>query len=307
MTVLKRAGKATARLSTQVVVPTASRVRPRRGLGLIQTAGWATMAPSRTGGIRFIFFPHRGAGAPAAGQGSESCRMTTDRIYQHVHVGPIRLLQESLALMGSDYWMFLALTFVGMIIGSIVPLVVYGPMVCGIYLCYLRRMQGKKADFETLFQGFDYFVESLIATLLISLVTIVVIVPCGLVFMALLIGAAVSGSDAHGVTLAVLLLLLPLMILVSLVMTSLFLFVYPLIVDRGYAAVPAIKASCRAVWANLGGIVLLMVVYGVLSMVAALACGIGTLFFTPVLFGALTIVYRQIFPPQRPPLANAVN
>ncbi len=94
--------------------------------------------------------------------------MEAERIFQKVHVAPARLLQQSVSLMGDDYWMFLAITFVGMVIGSVVPVVIYGPMVCGIYLCYLQRMRGKKASFETLFQGFDFFVESLIATLLVA-------------------------------------------------------------------------------------------------------------------------------------------
>lgn len=227
--------------------------------------------------------------------------MTTDRVYQQVHVAPVRLLQQSVSLMGDDYWMFLAITFVGLVIGSVVPLVIYGPMVCGIYLCYFQRMRGKKADFETLFKGFDYFVESLIATLLVTLATLVLIAPCALLLIVSMVGIAVSGQDSGPAVLVVMLVLVPILMLVSLVVSSLFLFVYPLIVDKQYAAVPAITTSCRAVWANLGGILLLLVLCGLISCVAALACGIGTLFFTPVMFGALTILYRQIFP-ERPPV-----
>ncbi len=80
-----------------------------------------------------------------------------------------------------------------------------------------------------------------------------------------------------------------------------FLFVYPLIVDKRLTAVPAISTSCRAVWANLGGIVLTMFLYGIIACASVLACGIGTIFVTPVMFGALAILYRQIFP-ERPPL-----
>jgi uncharacterized membrane protein len=229
--------------------------------------------------------------------------MATDRVYQRVHVAPMRLLQESVSLMGDDYWMFLLITFVGMMLGSVVPLVIYGAMICGIYLCYLQRMRGKRADFETLFRGFDYFVESLIATLLVTLATIVLISPCILLLIVSMIGIAASGRDAGPVAAVVLLVLVPLLILVSLVVSALFIFVYPLIVDKQYTAIPAIQASCRAVWANLGGILLLLVFYGVLYCAAVLACGIGTLFFAPVLFGALTILYRQIFP-ERPPMGG---
>lgn len=227
--------------------------------------------------------------------------METERIFQKVHVAPARLLQQSVSLMGDEYWMFLAITFVGMIIGSVVPLVIYGPMACGIYLCYLQRMRGKKASFDTLFQGFDYFVESLIATLLITLASLVLMAPVALLIVAVVVAAAMAGEHAGPTVLAVSFVCVPFLMLLSLVVSSLFIFVYPLIVDKQLTAVPAISTSCRAVWSNLGGIVLTMILYGIIACASMLACGIGTIFFTPVMFGALAILYRQIFP-ERPPL-----
>lgn len=229
--------------------------------------------------------------------------METECIFQKVHVAPARLLQQSVSLMGDEYWMFLAITFVGMVIGSVVPLVIYGPMACGIYLCYLQRMRGKKASFDTLFQGFDYFVESLIATLLVALAWLVLIAPVALLFVVIVVAAAMAGEHG-GVTVFVIgigIVLVPILALLSLVVSSLFIFVYPLIVDKQLTAVPAISTSCRAVWSNLGGIILTMFLYGIIAFAAVLACGIGTILFTPVMFGALAILYRQIFP-ERPPL-----
>ena len=226
--------------------------------------------------------------------------METERIFQKVHVAPARLLQQSVSLMGDEYWTFLAITFVGMVIGSVVPLVIYGPMACGIYMCYLQRMRGKKASFDTLFQGFDFFVESLIATLLVALASLVLMAPVAVLFVVVVVGAAMAGDHAVPVVLAIVFVFVPFLILVCLVVSSLFLFVYPLIVDKRLTAVPAITTSCSAVWANLGGIVLAMILYGIIAGASVMACGIGTIFVAPVMFGALTILYRQIFP-ERPP------
>lgn len=227
--------------------------------------------------------------------------MEADRIFfQKVHVAPARLLQQSVSLMGDEYWTFLAITFVGMVIGAVVPLVIYGPMACGIYLCYLQRMRGKKPSFDTLFQGFDFFVESLIATLLVAVASLVLMAPLAVLFVVVVVGAAMAGDHAVPAVLAIIFILVPFLILICLVISSLFLFVYPLIVDKRLTAVPAITTSCSAVWANLGGIVLAMVLYGILACASVMACGIGTIFVTPVVFGALTILYRQIFP-ERPP------
>jgi len=233
--------------------------------------------------------------------------MVTEPVYQRVHVAPIRLLQQSLSLMGGEYWLFLALTLVGMLIGSVVPLVLYGPMMCGVYLCYLQRMRGKRADFETLFKGFDYFVESLIATILVWLATMVLLVPFVVLMVIVMVGAAVAGEEVGPIVLLVVFaVLVPVFVLITMIVSSLFLFVYPLIVDKQYTAMPAIAASCRAVWANLGGMLLLMIVYGVIAVIAVLPCGIGSIFFTPMLFGALTVLYRQIFP-EHPPLAYPIS
>jgi hypothetical protein len=42
--------------------------------------------------------------------------------YQKVSVAPLALLKQSLALMGDQYWLFLGITFVGMLIASLAPM-----------------------------------------------------------------------------------------------------------------------------------------------------------------------------------------
>ncbi len=69
-------------------------------------------------------------------------------------------------------------------------------MACGIYLCYLQRMRGKKASFDTLFQGFDFFVESLIATLLVALASLVLMAPLAVLFVVVVVAAAMAGDHA---------------------------------------------------------------------------------------------------------------
>ena len=207
-------------------------------------------------------------------------------------------------MLGSEYWMFLALTLVGMVISSLVPVLIVGPMVCGIYLCYLQRMRGKSADFETLFRGFDYFLESLLATLLVAVASVVLIAPGAIVLVITLVGASLAGEQA-GVLVTVLSIVgvSAALVLWSFVVSALFLFVYPLIVDKNLTAVPAVLTSCRAVWANLGGVLLAMILFAVIACAGVLACGIGTVFVVPVIYGAKALLYRQIFP-ERPPVAE---
>lgn len=65
--------------------------------------------------------------------------MTMDEeiVAQKVPLRPIELLKEGRQLVGEQYWLFVGITFVGMLVGNAVPMaILLGPMMCGIYLCY---------------------------------------------------------------------------------------------------------------------------------------------------------------------------
>ncbi|HUS09425.1 MAG TPA: hypothetical protein VMZ30_03080, partial [Pyrinomonadaceae bacterium] len=50
-------------------------------------------------------------------------------------VQPIECIKSGWDLIKSQYWLFVGMTVVGVIIGSVVPLgILMGPMMCGIYL-----------------------------------------------------------------------------------------------------------------------------------------------------------------------------
>jgi hypothetical protein len=159
-------------------------------------------------------------------------------------------------------------------------------------------MGGKQVTFETLFKGFDVFLESLVATLIVIVVSMVVMVPLVLLFFLCFVGGAIAADEGGSPAIPILLLLVgvPFVMAVSLIVSGLFVFVYPLIIDKNMKAVQAVKTSCQAVMGNLMGVFWLLVVYSIFAVLAALACGIGTIFFTPVWLGAMALLYRQIFP-----------
>src|SRR4051812_15369261 len=82
-------------------------------------------------------------------------------------VQPMECLKAGWALVKEQYWLFVGIMAVGILIAGVVPMgILMGPMMCGIYLVLLQHMRGRPIEFGMLFKGFDYFVESLIATLL---------------------------------------------------------------------------------------------------------------------------------------------
>src|SRR5438105_3374464 len=81
-------------------------------------------------------------------------------------VRPVECLRGGWALIKEEYWLFLGIVFIGMLIGGAAPFgLLTGPMMCGIHLCLLRRIRGRPTDFSMLFEGFQYFGPSFVATL----------------------------------------------------------------------------------------------------------------------------------------------
>src|SRR6266850_2655539 len=101
-------------------------------------------------------------------------------------VQPGECIKAGWELIKSQYWLFVGMTVVGIIIGSVVPLgILMGPMMCGIYLALFQTRRGQPFEFGLLFKGFDYFGDSLIATLIHIVPVIIIIVPAYIIFFVL--------------------------------------------------------------------------------------------------------------------------
>src|SRR6187200_1250862 len=82
-------------------------------------------------------------------------------------VSPMVCLREGWQMIKDDYWLFFGITFVGVFLAGMAPMaILLGPMMCGIYMALLQQERGKKVKFDLLFQGFNFFVPSLIATMI---------------------------------------------------------------------------------------------------------------------------------------------
>ena len=108
---------------------------------------------------------------------------------------PFVLLSEGLELVRPQYWLFVGITAVGLILGSLVPFaILLGPMMCGIYMCYFARMRGEEVSFQKLFRGFDHFAESLIASLIVLGITLCFLIPVYVLMFVILFSSIEPGS-----------------------------------------------------------------------------------------------------------------
>jgi hypothetical protein len=218
-------------------------------------------------------------------------------------VEPIECIKGGLELIKSQYWLFLGIILVGVIIGTVVPLgILMGPMMCGIYLALFKTRRGEPIEFGTLFKGFDYFGDAVIATLIHLVPMLVIIVPAYVIFylgiFLTMIASSRNGEPNPSALLGFMALfgVFMLVVVVLLIVVSvLFVFSYPLIVARRVSGVDAVKLSIRAGLANFWRLLGMLLITGLLTFVGALFCYVGAIFVMPIGYAAIAIAYEQVF------------
>ena len=216
-------------------------------------------------------------------------------------VEPVECIKAGWNLIRNQYWLFVGMTAVGVMIGSVVPLgLLMGPMMCGLYLALFQTRRGQPIEFGILFKGFDYFGDSVIATLIHMIPIVVVFVPSYILFyVGLFVIMGQKGGEPNPAALlgffgffAVFWLV---MMVILIALSVVFTFAYPLIVDRRLSGIEAVKLSIKAALANFWRLLGLLLMTGLLSFVGVLCCYIGVFFVMPVSFAAIATAYEQVF------------
>jgi hypothetical protein len=218
-------------------------------------------------------------------------------------VQPIECIKAGLNLIKSQYLLFVAMTAVGIIIGTVVPLgILLGPMMCGIYLAFFKTRRGQPIEFGDLFKGFDFFGDSLIATLLHLIPVIVILVPSYLIFVVFYVGfilAMSQGGEPNPIAIlgfiALVVVFWLVVVVLLIVLSVIFTFAYPLIVDRRLSGLDAVKLSIRAAMANFWRLLGMLLLTGLMNFVGAMFCYVGAFFVLPIGFAAMASAYEQVF------------
>ncbi|HLY18422.1 MAG TPA: zinc-ribbon domain-containing protein [Bryobacteraceae bacterium] len=167
----------------------------------------------------------------------------------------------------ADMGMFFLLAFVSGVISSAVPLILQGAMIAGLHIYIIKRILGRRAEFGDLFLGFNYFVPTLVASLLIALF----------------------------VTAGTLLCIIP-----GLVVASMYKFTYLFIVDKRLDFWPAMQASHEVVKRDYFGFTMFFVLMILVDLLGLLCCVFGLFIAIPVTVAAVTVAYKDLvgFDPQ---------
>ena len=120
---------------------------------------------------------------------------------------------------------------------------------------------GRPAEFADLFKGFNFFVPTLVASLVISLFV-------------------------FGGTL--------LCVIPGLVLAAMYKFTYLFIVDKRMDFWPAMQASHAVVKNDYFGFTMFVVLMALVGMLGFLCCVVGILIAMPVCLAAITVAYKQL-------------
>jgi hypothetical protein len=236
--------------------------------------------------------------------------------FQRGVIRPIECWSAGWQNIKDQYWLLVGMSAVGILLGSLAPMgILMGPAMCGMYITLLTMARGERVEFGHLFKGFDYFVPSLIATLVQMVPIFALMIPCWFVMMFIFVGAGVlgahhggdGGAPAFGIMLGGIALVVLLVATVTIALGAFFMFTYPLIVDRKLSGWDACKTSARAVRGNLGGVLGLVLLNFGAGIAGMLLCYVGAFLLMPLGFAAIAVAYRQVFPDQGAPLTIAAN
>ena len=223
-------------------------------------------------------------------------------------VEPMQCIKDGWAMIKDQYWLFVSMALVGVLIGSAVPMgILMGPMMCGLYLAFFKRRRGEPIEFGTLFKGFDYFGPSVIATLLHMVPIIAIAIPAYFLFYVGLIlsmatqTATDEPNPAAMLSVFIMFGIFWIVFFVIVVIISIgFTFSYPLITDRKMQGFDAVKLSFKAAMANFWRLLGMMMLTFLMSMGGVLLCYVGAFLVIPISYAAIAAAYEQVFGLQNP-------
>ena len=205
---------------------------------------------------------------------------------------------EAKTFFGTEYWLFWGLIFVAGLLSGIIPLILVGPLYCGIGLCFLAQERGQRPSFDLMFKGFDSFMESLIPVLLYGLL-LLVIIPCYLVGW---IGGLVliSSGDEVAIISGICLMIagISIMLLGSVFMSYGFMFSSFLVAEYKLQGMEAFKVSLSGIQKNFFGLFAVSIATAIIATAGLMLCYIPFFLMLPLFMGSGFICYRKIFRPR---------
>jgi uncharacterized membrane protein len=177
----------------------------------------------------------------------------------HVHVTVGRWFGAAWELVTADLGNYLLIALLFFLLNG-VPLI-QGALIAGFHIYTMKKIMRRPADVGDLFKGFNYFVATLVATLLIGLFTFV----------------------------GFLLLIIP-----GLIVAAMYKFTYLFIVDKRMDFWQAMQASHAVVRRDYFGFVMFLILAFLINVLGFCCFVVGLMVTVPLTFAAITVAYSEI-------------
>jgi uncharacterized membrane protein len=216
-------------------------------------------------------------------------------------------------MLKENYGLYLGISLIAMVLGGCIPcisLFLVGPIIGGVYYVVLRQMRGEPVEFGMMFQGFQKFVPLMVIGVIQSIPEIIgQVLRFGVNIGQLGLDSQRGNADffqssdsrpdlaiASGILIIVALVAF-VFILFAIVWRVLLFFALPLAMEYDLGPVDAIKMSARAAMGNIGGLILLFILEGLIVLAGMLMCVLGMFLLSlPLVYVANAFAYRQVFP-----------
>ena len=191
-------------------------------------------------------------------------------------------------------------------VGSIVQLIATGPLVASWYQYFLKRIRGQHTEWGDAIAAFSspMLSQLIIEHIVTTVVTLVVMIPVGIVFFVSILGAvATMAADERMAPLAVIgfvgLFLVTFAVMIYLSIA--WMFALPLILDKHIDFWPAMKLSWRVANRFFFPLFGLLLLCGLIYLAGILALCVGLFVALPICVAALAYTYEDLF--AEPPAA----
>lgn len=172
---------------------------------------------------------------------------------------PGRWISEGWALVQADLGSYVLIAFLFFVLSG-VPFI-QGALIAGFHIYTMKKLSGRNPEIGDFFKGFNFFLHSLVASLLIGLFTF----------------------------LGALALIIP-----ALVIAAMYKFTYLFIVDKRLEFWPAMQASHNVVRRDYFGFTMFLILAFFVNVLGFLCLIVGLLVTVPVTFAAITIAYKEL-------------
>jgi len=177
----------------------------------------------------------------------------------NVQVAAGRWIGEGWNLVKQDMGTYILISLIFFLLNS-VPFI-QGALIAGFHIYTMKKIMGRRAEFGDMFKGFNFFIPTLVASLLIGLFTFLGTLAC---------------------------------IIPGLVIAAMYKFTYLFIVDKRMDFWPAMQASHAVVKNDYFGFTMFLILAFLVNVLGLLCCVVGLLVTIPVTFAAITVAYKEI-------------